>query len=192
MCIRYRLWAILRKHSSSDHRNNFFSGGTAQPATITKQDKHIISILKPKLQELNLQFVGIDIIGDYLIEVNVTSPTCLQELNKLSNKSYHIEIMNKVLQRDLIINSLIDYSSDNIKFISHDFGAKPLDEYRKKTFTPFWNNFNTKPKKSPATNVKKIKDLTSMNVTDLKNMAKENGIANISKMKKADLIKALS
>ena len=49
-----------------------------------------------------------------------------------------------------------------------------------------------KTKKSPATNVKKIKDLTSMSVTDLKNMAKENGIANISKMKKADLIKALS
>ena len=49
-----------------------------------------------------------------------------------------------------------------------------------------------KLKKSPATKVKKTKDLTSMNVTDLKNMAKKNGIANISKMKKADLIKALS
>ena len=49
-----------------------------------------------------------------------------------------------------------------------------------------------KLKKSSATKVKKTKDLTSMNVTDLKNMAKENGIANISKMKKADLIKALS
>tara|TARA_B100001057_G_scaffold287405_1_gene287472 strand:+ start:2452 stop:2979 length:528 start_codon:yes stop_codon:yes gene_type:complete len=53
-------------------------------------------------------------------------------------------------------------------------------------------NTKTKAKKSPATNVKKTKDLTSMNVTDLKNIAKENGIANISKMKKADLIKALS
>ena len=49
-----------------------------------------------------------------------------------------------------------------------------------------------KLKKSSATKVKKTKDLTSMNVTDLKNMAKKNGIANISKMKKADLIKALS
>ncbi|MFL2632301.1 MAG: 50S ribosomal protein L21 [Candidatus Marivariicella sp.] len=49
-----------------------------------------------------------------------------------------------------------------------------------------------KTKKSTVTNVKKTKDLTSMNVTDLKNMAKENGITNISKMKKADLIKALS
>ena len=53
-------------------------------------------------------------------------------------------------------------------------------------------DIKAKLKKSPATKVKKTKDLTSMNVTDLKNMAKENGIANISKMKKADLIKALS
>ena len=53
-------------------------------------------------------------------------------------------------------------------------------------------NTKAKAKISPATNVKKTKDLTSMNVSDLKNMAKENDIANISKMKKADLIKALS
>ena len=49
-----------------------------------------------------------------------------------------------------------------------------------------------KLKKSLTAKTKKTKDLTSMNVTDLKNMAKENGIANISKMKKTDLIKALS
>ncbi len=49
-----------------------------------------------------------------------------------------------------------------------------------------------KLKKSPTAKIKKTKNLTSMNVTDLKNMAKEKGIANISKMKKADLIKALS
>ena len=46
-------------------------------------------------------------------------------------------MINKVLQRDLIINSLIDYPSDNIKFISPDFGAKPLDEYRKKNKDSF-------------------------------------------------------
>ena len=44
---------------------------------------------------------------------------------------------NRVLQRDLIINSLIDYSSDKIKFISPDFGAKPLDEYRIKNKDSF-------------------------------------------------------
>ena len=50
---------------------------------ITKRDLEIIEALKPKLKELGLYFVGIDILGDYLIEVNVTSPTCLQEANRL-------------------------------------------------------------------------------------------------------------
>ena len=53
------------------------------------RDREIIRILKPELRRLGLMFVGIDVIGDYLIEVNVTSPTCLQEMNQLSNE--HLE-----------------------------------------------------------------------------------------------------
>ncbi len=79
------LGAVLRRHAKDDHRNNFFSGGKPLPADITKRDLEIISILKPYLQSLGLYFVGIDIIGDHLIEVNVTSPTCLQEMNRLYN-----------------------------------------------------------------------------------------------------------
>ena len=79
------LGAVLRKHAPGEHRNNFFSGGKPSPATITDRDRHIISVLKPELLRLGLYFVGIDVIGDYLIEVNVTSPTCLQEMNRLGN-----------------------------------------------------------------------------------------------------------
>ncbi len=77
------LGAVLRLHSEDDHRNNFFSGGKPLAAEITKRDRQIIDVLKPELKKLGLYFVGIDIIGDYLIEVNVTSPTCLQEMNRL-------------------------------------------------------------------------------------------------------------
>jgi glutathione synthase len=77
------LGAVLRLHADDDHRNNFFSGGKPLPADISKRDQEIIDHLKPALKKLGLYFVGIDIIGDYLIEVNVTSPTCLQEMNKL-------------------------------------------------------------------------------------------------------------
>ncbi len=77
------LGAVLRVHSKMDHRNNFFAGGHAEACDITARDLQIIATLKPYLQELGLLFVGIDIIGDYLIEVNVTSPTCLQEMNAL-------------------------------------------------------------------------------------------------------------
>ncbi|MEI7998978.1 MAG: glutathione synthase [Candidatus Omnitrophota bacterium] len=83
------LGAVLRVHAQGEHRNNFFAGGKPIPTTISQREEHIISTLKPHLQKLGLYFVGIDILGDYLIEVNVTSPTCLQEMNRLYNQ--HLE-----------------------------------------------------------------------------------------------------
>lgn len=87
------LGAVLRVHGEGDHRNNFFAGGTAHPTEITERDQEIIKRLRPHLQELNLHFVGIDVIGDYLIEVNVTSPTCLQEMNKLTNQQLEDDVI---------------------------------------------------------------------------------------------------
>lgn len=78
--------AALRIHSQSDHRNNVMAGGHVAPAEITHNDKKIIEILRPKLRELGLNFVGIDIIGPYLVEVNVTSPTVLKEIIALSQR----------------------------------------------------------------------------------------------------------
>ncbi len=87
------LGALLRVHAANDHRNNIFAGGSCQPAQMTARDKQIMATLKPHLLELGLYFVGIDMLGDYLIEVNVTSPTCLQEMNKL----YHQHLERKVI-----------------------------------------------------------------------------------------------
>lgn len=97
------LGAVLRVHSDEDHRNNFFAGGKANPCEISARDNEIIDILKPHLIKLGLYFVGIDIIGDYLIEVNVTSPTCLQEINRFQNT--HLE--DKVIQ---FVEKLVDQS----------------------------------------------------------------------------------
>lgn len=88
------LGALLRKHSDDDHRNNFFAGGKPLATQITPRDLEIIATLKSELQRLELYFVGIDIIGKYLIEVNVTSPTCLQEMNRL----YNVALENKVVE----------------------------------------------------------------------------------------------
>ena len=71
-------------HSEEDHRNNFFAGGLAQRAQIDSRDREIIGLVAPHLQKLGLYFVGIDIIGDYLTEVNVTSPTGIQEMSRLN------------------------------------------------------------------------------------------------------------
>jgi len=87
------LGAVLRMHEDGEHRNNFYAGGKPMPTTVNANDKKIVSVLKPHLQELGLHFVGIDILGDYLIEVNVTSPTCLQEMNRL----YNVKLEEKVI-----------------------------------------------------------------------------------------------
>ncbi len=89
--------SLLRVHSDKDHRNNFFAGGQAQKSTLTKKELYIVDQLKPHLNHLGLRFVGIDIIGDFLIEVNVTSPTCLQELNALENATFEDKIVNTLL-----------------------------------------------------------------------------------------------
>lgn len=87
------LGAILRVHEDGEHRNNLFAGGEARPTAITDNDKKIASILKPHLRKLGLHLVGIDILGDFLIEVNVTSPTCLQEMNRF----YNVELEEKII-----------------------------------------------------------------------------------------------
>lgn len=87
------LGAVLRLHAEDDHRNNFFSGGRPLAVDIDRRDREIIDLLKPELRRLGLYFVGIDIIGGYLIEVNVTSPTCLPEMNQL----YHCRLEDKVI-----------------------------------------------------------------------------------------------
>ncbi len=79
------LGAMLRIHLPGEYRNNLAAGGTAHPAQITARDQEIIHKIQPHLLRLGLRFVGIDILGDCLTEVNVTSPTCLQEINRFNN-----------------------------------------------------------------------------------------------------------
>lgn len=90
------LGAVLRVHSKEDHRNNFLAGGKPVKTRITGNDEKIIDILKPYLRQLGLYFVGIDIIGSYLTEVNVTSPTCLVEMNRLHNTKLEDKVINFV------------------------------------------------------------------------------------------------
>ena len=90
------LGAVLRVHGEDDHRNNFFAGGRPEPTVITDADRRIIETLSPHLKRLGLHFVGIDVIGDYLIEVNVTSPTCLQEINAIDGAHHERTVIEYV------------------------------------------------------------------------------------------------
>ncbi len=75
--------AVLRVPAADDARANFHAGGSAQKTTLTDREIEICERIGPTLKERGLVFVGIDVIGDYLTEINVTSPTGLQEINEL-------------------------------------------------------------------------------------------------------------
>ncbi|RKH41653.1 glutathione synthase [Corallococcus llansteffanensis] len=86
--------AVLRVPSDADHRGNMAAGGTPMKAEITARDLHICQRLKPALQEKGLILVGIDVLGDYLTEVNVTSPTGLVEASHLDHVSCEAKVLD--------------------------------------------------------------------------------------------------
>lgn len=76
--------AVNRVPTGSEFRGNMAVGGRAEKADITDRDREICAQLAPTLRQDGLFFVGIDIIGRYLTEVNVTSPTGVREIDRLS------------------------------------------------------------------------------------------------------------
>lgn len=78
--------AILRVPRGDDHRGNMHVGGTVQATTLTERERQICARLGPSLRADGLTFVGIDVIGDHLTEVNVTSPTGIREIEALGGE----------------------------------------------------------------------------------------------------------
>lgn len=77
-------YALSRFAKPGDVRANIAAGGSYQIAELTKRDKWICDHIGPVLKQKGLLFVGLDVIGEYLTEINVTSPTCLREIDTLS------------------------------------------------------------------------------------------------------------
>lgn len=76
--------AVNRIPTGSEFRGNMAVGGRVAATEITAQEQKICALLKPQLQQDGLYFVGIDVIGGYLTEVNVTSPTGIREIDQLN------------------------------------------------------------------------------------------------------------
>jgi len=79
------LGAVLRVPRGDENRANIHAGGRVVKTTLTSRDREICRVLSPHLKKSGLYFVGLDVIGGYLTEVNVTSPTGVQEINALNN-----------------------------------------------------------------------------------------------------------
>ena len=77
--------AINRVPKAGEIRSNMHVGGKAEPAKLSQRDREICRAIGPTLKSKGQVFVGIDIIGDYLTEINVTSPTGIQELERFDN-----------------------------------------------------------------------------------------------------------
>ncbi|HYC15337.1 MAG TPA: glutathione synthase [Stellaceae bacterium] len=77
------LGALLRIPQDNDVRGNLAAGGRSAKSTLTDREREICGTLAPDLRRRGLYFVGLDVIGGYLTEVNVTSPTGVEEINTL-------------------------------------------------------------------------------------------------------------
>jgi len=71
---------LARIPSSGEHRGNLAAGGRGEVRPLSERDKFIAAQVAPELKRHQLHFVGLDVIGNYLTEINVTSPTCLREI----------------------------------------------------------------------------------------------------------------
>jgi glutathione synthase len=90
--------AVNRIPTGSEFRGNMAVGGRIAPAEITERDRQICEVLAPTLQRDGLVFVGIDVIGGYLTEVNVTSPTGIREIDRLNDVRLGQQVMEWVVK----------------------------------------------------------------------------------------------
>jgi glutathione synthase len=91
--------AVMRVPAQGEARANLHAGGTALKTDLTAREVEICAAIGPTLREQGLIFVGIDVIGDYLTEINVTSPTGLQEINRFDGVKLEAQLWDAIERR---------------------------------------------------------------------------------------------
>jgi glutathione synthase len=91
--------AVLRVPPEGEARANLHVGGRALKTTLTPREHDICAAIGPALREQGMVFVGIDVIGDYLTEINVTSPTGIQEIARLDGNDLSVPIWDAIEAR---------------------------------------------------------------------------------------------
>jgi glutathione synthase len=92
-------YALARVPMAGEARGNLAAGGTGEGRPLTDRDRLIAETVGPELRKRGLLFVGIDVIGDYLTEVNVTCPTCIRELDAQFSLDIAGMLMDKIASR---------------------------------------------------------------------------------------------
>lgn len=92
-------YCLARIPAQGETRGNLAAGGTGVAQPLTEQDRWIVSQVAPTLKEKGLMFVGLDVIGNYLTEINVTSPTCAREIDKAYDTAIGARLMDAIERR---------------------------------------------------------------------------------------------
>ena len=92
-------YALARLPAKGEGRANLAAGGTYKGVKLSPRDLSICQQLGPTLKAMGLLFVGLDVIGDYLTEINVTSPTCIRELDTLYSANIAGLLMDAIEQK---------------------------------------------------------------------------------------------
>ena len=91
--------AINRVPAAGEARSNMHVGGRAERSQLTAREREICDAIGPTLREQGLIFVGIDVIGDYLTEINVTSPTGIQEIDRFDGSNLAALVWDAIERR---------------------------------------------------------------------------------------------
>lgn len=88
--------ALARIPKKGETRGNLAAGGSGVVQELSERDRWIAAQVGPELKKRGLWFVGLDVIGDYLTEINVTSPTCVREIDAVTGGSIGDELMQRL------------------------------------------------------------------------------------------------
>ncbi len=89
-------YALARIPAADDFRGNLAKGGSGHGIELSERDLWIANQVSPLLTERGVVFAGLDVIGDYLTEINVTSPTCIRELDQLFDLNIAGQLMDSI------------------------------------------------------------------------------------------------
>lgn len=87
-------YALARLPAAGENRGNIAAGASTRGQPLSERDRWLCGQIGPELRKRGLLFVGIDVIGDYVTEINVTSPTCIRELDQEFNLNISADLFN--------------------------------------------------------------------------------------------------
>ena len=92
-------YCLARVPAIGESRGNLAAGGSGIAQELTDRDRWICEEVSPALKERGLLFVGLDVIGEYLTEINITSPTCVREIDRAQSLDISDDLMDCIQEK---------------------------------------------------------------------------------------------